>query len=355
MSISMLGLLVAGTAAHAETGPLPEVKPLLLVQTVATLMDQDNKEIADPGGYGDPEDDFGFKLQRVRVGFEGADDTIKYGVSVGVSSPYDAVQEAQGQTMDVELVDAYGGYTPIESLWIVGGLQKVPVSRENLMASHQLTFSRRSVPTQWLTPSRDLGVVLDSQWKALRFRVGAFNGSGDLRGDDNKGKLVAARIEGQLGEGNAYETYGEVDQLILAVGTDAWMNSETSVKSSGLGVDVLVRFQGLALLAEARIAEAKPKDGLIDVPGVFAETKRQGMMVQAGYTVGSLEPAVRFSTFDDDKSIEDVGDVMEGMGGITWHSKADQVRAGVGYVARLERGPSKVENDAIQAWFQLKL
>ena len=103
------------------------------------------------------------------------------------------------------------------------------------------------------------------------------------------------------------------------------------------------------------MSESKPKDGLIDVPGVYVETKRQGMMVQAGYTVGNLEPAVRFSTFDDDKSVEDVGDVMEGMAGITWHSKADQVRAGVGYVARLERGPSKVENDAIQAWFQLKL
>jgi hypothetical protein len=46
---------------------------------------------------------------------------------------------------------------------------------------------------------------------------------------------------------------------------------------------------------------------------------------------------------------------MEAMGGLTWHSKADQVRAGVGYTARLEGGPSKVDNDSIQAWFQLKL
>ncbi len=355
MSTLMLGVLLAGSAAKAESGPLPEVKPFLLVQTTATLMDQDNKGIADPGGYGDPEDDFGFKLQRVRLGFEGKDDRIQYGVGVGISSPFDAVEEAQGATMDVALVDAYGGYSPIDPLWIVGGLQKVPVSRENLMASHQLTFSRRSVPTHWLTPSRDLGVVLDSSWKMLRFRVGAFNGSGDLRGDDNKGKLIAARIEGTFGEADPYQTFGEVDGLTIAVGTDAWMNNDTAVKSSGLGVDVLVRFEGLALLAEARMAEAKPKAGLIDVPGVFADTQRQGMTLQVGYTVGSIEPAVRFSTFDDDKSVEDVGDVSEGMGGVTWHSKADQVRAGLGYVLRLEGGPSKVDNDAIQAWFQLKL
>ena len=41
--------------------------------------------------------------------------------------------------------------------------------------------------------------------------------------------------------------------------------------------------------------------------------------------------------------------------GVTWHSEKDNVRAGVGYIARLERGPTKKENDAIQAWFQLKL
>lgn len=355
MSLTMLGMLLASPVALADDGPLPAIEPTLLVQTTATLMDQDNKGIADPGGYGDPEDDLGFKLSRVRVGFEGKNKQVKYGVTVGLSSPYDTVAEAQGANMDIQLVDAYGGYSPIEQVWVVGGLQKVPVSREQLIASHQLSLNERSVPTEWLTPSRDLGVVVDSRWEFLRFRLGAFNGSGDLRGDDNNGKLIAGRIEGKLGTASAYKTYGEVEGLVVGVGADGWMNSQTSVKSSGFGADVIVRFKGLAVLAEARVAEAKPKEGLVDVPGVFEETKRQGMMVQAGYTIGSLEPAVRFSTFDDDKSVEDVGDVMEGMAGMTWHGGKDQVRAGLGYVARLERGPSKVENDSIRAWFQLKL
>ena len=355
MSLPFLGALLASNAVHAGSESLPEVKPLLLVKTTAVLMDQDRKGIADPGGYGDPEDDLGFKLQTVRMGFEGSNSTVKYGVTVGLSSPYDTVQEAQGASTDLGIVDAYGGYSPVENLWIIGGLQKVPVSREHLMASHSLTFSRRAIPTEWLTPSRDLGVVIDSTWEFMRFRVGAFNGSGDLRGDDNNGKLVASRIEGQLGDGNAYETYGEVDGLTLAVGVDGWMNNETALKSNGYGVDFLIRFQGLAVLGEARYAEAKPKDGLLVVPGVFDKTERQGMSVQAGYTIGQIEPAVRFSTFDDDQSVEDVGDVMEGMGGVTWHSQKDQVRAGVGYIARLERGPAKKENDGIQAWFQLKL
>ena len=353
--MTLAGMLLASSTAQAGADSLPELKPLLLVQTTAVLMDQDRAEVADPGGYGDPEDDMGFKLQTARIGFEGEDSTVKYGVTVGLSSPYDTVAEAQGATTELGIVDAYGGYAPMENLWIVGGLQKVPVSREQLMASHDLTFSRRAVPTTWLTPSRDLGVVVDGTWSFMRFRLGAFNGSGDLRGDDNKGKLVATRIEGQFGEGNTYQTYGAVDGLTLAVGADGWMNNETALESMGYGVDFIIRFQGLAVMGEARFAEAKPKEELIDVPGVFEETQRQGMSVQAGYTVGQIEPAVRFSTFDDDKSVEDVGDVMEGMTGLTWHSKQDQVRAGVGYILRLERGPSKKDNDAIQAWFQLKL
>lgn len=350
-----VGVLLASTAAHAGTDALPEVKPLLLVQTTAVLMDQDQSQVADPGGYGDPEDDMGFKLQTARLGFEGENKTVKYGVTVGLSSPYDTVAEAQGASTDLSIVDAYGGYAPLENLWIVGGLQKVPVSREQLISSQDLTLSRRAVPATWLAPSRDLGVVIDSTWSFMRFRLGAFNGSGDLRGDDNKGKLVAARIEGQYGDGDAYQTYGEVDGLTLAVGVDGWMNDETALKSSGYGVDFMIRFQGLAVMGEARFADAKPKEDLIDVPGVFDETKRQGMSVQAGYTVGQIEPALRFSTFDDDKSVEDVGDIMEGMAGMTWHSKKDDVRAGIGYITRLERGPAKKDNDSIQAWFQLNL
>ena len=96
MTMPFVGALIASTAAHAGTDALPEVKPLLLVQTTAVLMDQDQSQVADPGGYGDPEDDMGFKLQTARLGFEGENKTVKYGVTVGLSSPYDTVAEAQG-------------------------------------------------------------------------------------------------------------------------------------------------------------------------------------------------------------------------------------------------------------------
>jgi hypothetical protein len=355
MSLSLLSLLFVSAPAHAGDEVLPAPKPMLLVQTWATLMDQDQGVVADPGGYGDPEDDPGFKMRRVRMGFEGKNDQVKYGVTAGMSSAYDAVAASRGHDAHLDLVDAYGGFSPAKGVWMVGGVQKVPVSREALISSGNLTFTERAVSTEWLTPGRDIGAVIDGRWKAFRLRVGAFNGSGDLQGDDNNGKLLAARAEGSIGSGKTYRTFGTVDELTIGVGVDGWMNDQVAVKTQGMGADIIVRFEGLALLAEARMVSAAPKEDLVVTPGVFAETSRQGVMAQLGYTVGSLEPAVRFSTLDDDTNIEDSGDVSEILGGVTWHSDKDQVRAGAGYAVRNETGGNVVPNDTLRAWFQFKL
>ena len=82
--------------------------------------------MADPGGYGDPEDDMGFKLQTARLGFEGSNATVKYGVTVGLSSPYDSVAEAQGASTDLGIVDAYGGYALIKTSGSLAACRRSP-------------------------------------------------------------------------------------------------------------------------------------------------------------------------------------------------------------------------------------
>ena len=355
MSMSLFSFVLAGATAQAAEDALPTPKPMVLMQTWATLLDQDQDVIADPGGYGDPEDDPGFKLRRVRLGFEGRSDEVMYGVSVGLSAPYDVVEEAQGHEVDLGLVDAYGGYAPTEGLWIVGGVQKVPVSREALMAASDLTFTERAVSTAWLTPGRDIGALIDGRWNDVRIRVGGFNGSGTLVGDNNAGKLVAIRAEYKTGPGEVYQTHGAVDSFTVGVAVDGWMNEEPAISSNGFGADLIVRFSGFTLLAEGRRNRAAPKEDLVIVPGVFDETKRQGVMTQVGYSIGSFEPAVRYSVMDDDLSMEDSGDVSEVLGGVTWHSEKEQFRAGAGYVVRNENGGNIVPNDTLRAWVQLKL
>ncbi len=351
----MTPLLLLTLTAHANETSLPAAQGTALIQSWVTLIDQDSQTVADPAGYGDPEDDPGFKLNRARLGLQGADDQLQYGVTVGVSSPFDGVEASQGGSTSVQIVDAYGGWSPQENLWLVGGQQKVPVSREQLINSGDLVFTQRAVSTHWLSPGRDLGVVVDYRLSIARLRIGAFNGGGDFTGDSDAGKLYSARAEIELGEANTYQSFGVVDGWALGVGLDGYSNSTRSVSAMGGGADIAFRLRGLAILAEARVASVAPQEDLAVVPGVLSETERQGAMVQLGYTLGNLEPAVRYTLLDDHTDVEDSGDVSEAQAGVTYHCAQDRVRAGLGYVMRTEKGGSPVANDTVRAWFQVKL
>jgi hypothetical protein len=352
----MTSLLVLSLAAHAAQPALPAAQATALVQSWVTVYDQDSRAVADPSGYGDPEDDAGFKMRRVRMGLEGADSTLRYGVTMGVGSAFDGVEAAQqdGST-SVQLVDAYGGWSPREGLWLVGGQQKVPVSREQLMASGDLTFTQRSVATYWLSPGRDMGAVVDLTKSIARLRIGAFNGGGDFTGDTDEGKLYSARAEVVIGDADAYQTFGAVEGYTLGVGVDGYANSTRAVGENGAGADLLFRMRGLAFLAEARFVQVAPSETLSVVPGVLTETERQGATIQAGYTLGAFEPALRYAILDDNVNIDDTGDVAELQGGVTYHSSDDRLRAGLGYVMRTETGSNPVDNDTVRAWLQLKL
>ena len=142
---------------------VPAPQPAGLLQVWATAWDQDEEPSTDPAGYGDPEDDLGFKIRRARVGLEGDADQFRYSVLVGVAAPFDQVG---GGDEDVGLVDAYGATRLAENTWLSLGLQKVPVSREMLMSAGDLALGERSVATEWLAPGRDMGLVVDSRFGA---------------------------------------------------------------------------------------------------------------------------------------------------------------------------------------------
>ena len=84
---------------------LPTPQPFVFFQGWATLYDMDEDVQADPAGYGDPEDDTGFKIRRARVGVKAKDDRFLYRVSVGMSSGYDTVLQLGND--DIDIVDAY--------------------------------------------------------------------------------------------------------------------------------------------------------------------------------------------------------------------------------------------------------
>jgi hypothetical protein len=356
---SLLLSLLTSTAAFADEGrgPLPVPEPYVQVHTWATLYDQDEDRTADPAGYGDPEDDSGFKIRRARIGMTGRDDTWRYSVILGQSAPFDAISALSGT--EVGIVDAHAGYSPIEGLWITGGVQKVPVSRELIMSSQRLALIERSVASEWLIPGRDTGVTVDYRVGSDKLygnlSGGVYNGNRSVISDDNEGKMFAARAELVSGEANPYRTFGAREGVTFAIAGDFWSNADVATDTLGFGADMILRIGGLAITAEGRMADIKPGDTTVDMPGVLAETRRLGALAQVGYTVAGYEPAVRFSLFDDDADVEDNGDVADIVAGITRSGRDAAWRIGGGYVHRMELGGAAIQNDTVRLWMLLRL
>jgi hypothetical protein len=356
MSMNTAMLLMSALPLAQAKGEIPEPNAYALINMWTTLYDMDEDPQADPAGYGDPEDDMGFKIRRARMGIAGKNELIRYRIGLGMGSPYDTILQRGPAT--VGLVEANMGYKPLPSLLLLGGLQKVPISREQIMSSSQLVFSERAVPSVWMVPDRDVGIVADHRFgqdgSSVRLRGGVFNGNHSLYGDDNAGKLVAARAEYTYGNGSVYRSYGPVDAPTVGVGGDFYLDSDVATTTMGYGGDLIIRVSGLTLLAEVRMASLEPTNDDIDDPAVMSDTDRMGYLGQAGYSVSDFEFALRYADFDDNKDIEDAGDVSELTSGLTWHGLDDQVRIGLAYVLRLENEENAMSNDTCRLWMQLK-
>jgi hypothetical protein len=361
----MLPMLVAIAVAQEPLVSAPVDTPLHqgggphltgYLQAWGTVWDMDEDPQADPAVYGDPEDDVGFKLRRVRIGVDGTQNGIDYVVTIGTESRYDTLDPV---SQSVGLEDALVVVHPYESAAITIGLQKVPVGREQLVSSTELVLSERAVLSEWLVPGRDVGVTGEWTMGVPRIRLGVYNGNGSILGDDNLGMLVAARMELALGDAtkwtDVYETWGKVDGTTLGVAIDGYDNMDLATHELGGGIDALLRTGGLAVLLEGRAERLAPADTSVAVPDVPATTTRLGALAQVSATFGGWEPALRGSWFDDAIALEDNGDTAELTAGVTWHSPTDALRAGGGYVARLELAGAPLDNDTARLWLQLAL
>lgn len=362
LALSTAGLCVPATALAGEkdddrvTLPAPEVTGLL--QVWATAYDQDENPLTDPASYGDPEDDPGFKIRRARIGLGGQEGGARYDLTFGFSSGYDALGGPPDE--DIQLISASGGLKAAKGLWIDAGVVKVPTSRSFLMSASELALGDRPVGSNALVPAREVGLTVDGRIGQEdgfrgRGRIGLFNGNGSLVGDDNAGKMVAARLEGIYGPGDTYKTFGKVDGFTLGFAGDLVYSSDLVTNNLHYGGDVLVRVAGLALLIEGHMSTITPQNTELDLPGTLGETPRLGTVAQVGYSIKRWEPVVRFSTFDDHREFDDNGDIAIGEGGVVWHGKGDSIRAGALYVTRLELQGQPTQNDSARLWMQLKL
>ena len=334
----------------------PEPTPYLLVQSYVTLYDQDEDALADPAGYGDPEDDVGFKIRRARAGFTGQSNVLKYSIILGMSTPYDNLISHPDQ--DIQVVDANVGIRPLlgTPLWVTAGVQKVPVSREQIMSSTDLPLATRAFSSVWMVPNRDTGIVarykVGEKGSKVLIHGGIFNGNESLFGDNNLGKSFVGRIDFTSGSAATLKTYGVVDGVTFGFAGDVLHNIGIATDETTFGGDIILRTQGLAVLAEVRSSTLKPTDTTLDDPSVLSETSRLGYFAQAGYTVSNYEFTARYATYDDNVDASNAGDSAGIRGGLTWHSPGDNLRIGGGYQKSLESGSDEIANDSVVMWLQ---
>ena len=363
----MIALLLAPTASLA--GEPITYTPIVQLQLWGTAYDQNESAQADAAGYGDPDDQIGFKFRRARVGLEGERGNLDFQVDLGFSSPYDAVRRAQGGGASFGLVNAFA-----RGSWGVGpgtgrvsfGLVRVPFGRERIMASRELTFQDRSVSTTWMAPDQTLGVLFDYELpNGLRAQAGVYNSGGDLAGDSFDGMMAAGRLE--FARGDTYRTYGEADGFDLGVGTSAFYRDAVATRTFGAEVDVLARVWRVSLMGEVIVNAIWPGDTSVVVPDVLNPTDRVGVTAHLSYwqPIGqgdapapmrrAADFSVQLSTFDDNRALSNNGDVAIVQGGVTVRNVVEGIDIGAGYLHRAELGGRGLPNDTVRLWGQLRL
>ncbi len=343
-------LTVLAPRAHAET-PAAEadITPIVLLQAWGTAWDQDVDPQADSTGYGDPEADAGVSLKRARLGVEGTRGRFDYKLVFGLTSPYDGFDKETGA---VGVVDATIGFAQ-KGGFVEAGRTKVPFSRDQMMSAGELTFQERGFGAEHVAPDRALGLRGGYKAKGLQVQGGVFNSGGTLAGDDNDGKTYVGRVEYNSND-TTYRTWTRGKAFAIGVGGGGFLTDDVATRTVAFGGDVLVRYQGVYLLADVARAELTPQDTDVAAPGVWADTTRLTATGQLGVNLGRYEPAVRWTMLDDSSA----GKFNQVLAGVTWHggektdAGRDSVRFGLGYVKRLEE--TERDNDTVRAWAQVR-
>ena len=338
-----------GADGPAARGIWAHVRPVGLLQVWGTAYDMDQDPVADATGYGDAEDDTGFKLKRARLGLEGGTDGLDWALVFGVTAPYDGFDEEDGS---IQVVDAHVGYST-KALGVTVGQGELPFSRDLMISAADQTFTERGFVAEHIAPARNLGAsVWGSRWGG-KATVGVYNSGGGLFGDDNLGKTFVGRLEYARGDASVYETWGGPKTLAFGIGGGGFMTDDVSTSTRALGADAILRVAGLTVLVDGAWGDSTPTRSDLDVPGVWALTTRRGLTGQLGYAVAAFEPTVKVSFFEDSA----LGSYTQGMFGIVWHGlldekKQDRLRVGAGYVLRVEDEP--IQNDSVRVWIQAR-
>jgi len=109
---------------------------------------------------------------------------------------FDFKVEADFGKGESELKDGYINLTYFPFAQVMMGQFKAPFSLERMTSANYITFIERALPTDNLTPDRDLGLMLHGLYKpvGLHYGVGVFNGAKANESDADDHKDLVGRL-----------------------------------------------------------------------------------------------------------------------------------------------------------------
>ena len=278
----------------------------------------------------DQQDRDGFVFFNARLTGEG-DQQVHDDVVLGLRFNFDV----GGGTFAVR--DAYGTVDLLDGLLNIGvGQLKVPFMLAERTSESQLQFPvntplrtrTRTLRGAGLSQGRDRGVRLRSEGMAggvwLAGEIGVFNGEGQNAIQNSEDEyLYSGRFEiGPLGKLDYAEPDLERSDFKFALGVSVSMTPSVASRSQGVGdtgaedqrvaVDLRLRAAGFSMRAEYVQSTQTSDDAEQNVD-------RYGVYAQAGYVLPlglpiKIEPAVRFSQWDNHDSQDGVSQIATAAG-----------------------------------------
>ncbi|MEQ8275315.1 MAG: porin [Deltaproteobacteria bacterium] len=287
----------------------------------------------------------GFRLRRGRIGFAG-----RFMDRLGI---YLAINLLEGDE-DVGVVsDAKMTYQIDEALQVTAGLGKVTFSRAALDSSSALYTIERPFAVRALVPSRRLGLSAEGQLfgGALKYGASVLNASeGFVEGNRFGGFLYGGRVEAAP-LGPARRDVVDHDPRV-SIGGAFFYEDGASANTIGGTADLLFTYFGAALQVEALCNRLTPDDAPVTSPGLADRIDRCGVYAEASWLLTELvglpiTPAARVEWFDDDRAIDDAGDLLVIVGGVNAIVFPPYVRAQLSYQHRRERSGVTRDNDSL--------
>jgi len=171
---------------------------------------------------------------------------------------------------------------------VTAGQFKTPISYESATSSSKLLLPERAAVVRAYGEQRDVGIKLEKKLEYVGFVVGAFNGAGLNRIDDNMQKDVALRLE-------AYPTK---TLTIAGVGyTSVGQRASQASTKDRLEVDLALDVGALHVQGEYIHGWNGPSGERLEGHGWYGAL---------GYTIGKvIQPVVRVGQLDLDLDTED--------------------------------------------------